>query len=495
MFNDYIAGTINDVLPDLCGDLLNAPVRQSRNGEMRENTNVRIRLTNPLRREILLPERRASYPAQIAESMWVLAGRNDVEWLSHYLPRAADFSDDGATWRGGYGPRIRDWGGLDQLRHVVELLKVDPDTRRAVMAIYDPARDSVSHSAGAKDIPCNDFLQFLIRDNRLHLTVFTRSNDVIWGWSGINQFEWSFLLEIVAGLVGAQAGDLIFNITSLHLYSKHYDRARRIAESKPVYASIHLPKTDTERLEDLDADIQRWFVAEEVIRTQPGVNPTPAIWKVRNQTMRLWLRVLAEWWGRKPLGEVFLDTQYKKALRLTPGGPPEQLPENTRRETDFTRFASALHAEKHAVYGDSWKRRGEFLGILANIARKIDRLGEAGAGDTSADTAVDLLIYLVKYRLWLRGVPEGPKEVRADLENLATFGDETKRGGTAELIAGLKSRFDTLEIQATDSDPHRLQTVTEMVHQAYPLAQRLWWLERNQTRAWKGYDEEAPSGD
>ena len=64
-------------------------------------------------------------------------------------------------------------------------------------------------------------------------------------------------------------------------------------------------------------------------------------------------------------------------------------------------FVAQLHREKHAAYGDSWKKRGEMLGIMANIARKMDRLGVAGGGDTSADTAIDLLVYLIKYRLWI----------------------------------------------------------------------------------------------
>ena len=64
MFENYVADTAETILPVLCKDLLSAPVRSSRNGEMRELTNVRIRLVNPLDREILLSSRRASYPPE-----------------------------------------------------------------------------------------------------------------------------------------------------------------------------------------------------------------------------------------------------------------------------------------------------------------------------------------------------------------------------------------------------------------------------------------------
>ena len=125
-------------------------------------------LTHPLEREILNPFRKASLPAQIAETMWVLAGRNDVEWLSNYLPRAAEFSDDGKVWRAGYGPRLRMWDApgqgqhnvVDQVQQVIDLLQGDPETRRAVISLWDPEQDWTN----SKDIPCNNWLHFLARD-------------------------------------------------------------------------------------------------------------------------------------------------------------------------------------------------------------------------------------------------------------------------------------------------------------------------------------------
>jgi hypothetical protein len=67
----------------------------------------------------------------------------------------------------------------------------------------------------------------------------------------------------------------------------------------------------------------------------------------------------------------------------------------------------ALHREKNAGYGGAWKRRGERISILPNIARKVDRLehfsasGLDLAGETLFDTAIDLLVYVLKYELFL----------------------------------------------------------------------------------------------
>jgi hypothetical protein len=66
-----------------------------------------------------------------------------------------------------------------------------------------------------------------------------------------------------------------------------------------------------------------------------------------------------------------------------------------------------LHRRKDAAYRDTWKKRGEVLSILPNIARKIDRLeyvfdGAPATQDESLfDTVVDLLIYTLKYQTYL----------------------------------------------------------------------------------------------
>jgi len=96
--------------------------------------------------------------------------------------------------------------------------------------IYDPDRDFVE----SLDVPCNDALHFLIRDNKLHLLVFTRSNDIMWGWSGINSFEWSVLQRVMASILGVDVGQLTFTIGSLHLYQRHVKRARKIIDAAPI---------------------------------------------------------------------------------------------------------------------------------------------------------------------------------------------------------------------------------------------------------------------
>ena len=57
-------------------------------------------------------------------------------------------------------------------------------------------------------------------------------------------------------------------------------------------------------------------------------------------------------------------------------------------------------SEKASVYGISWRKRGEAFSIVPNVARKVDRLGAPGAGDTELDTRMDLVNYLALYVGW-----------------------------------------------------------------------------------------------
>lgn len=241
------------------GDLVE--VRAERTRELRARL---IEVSDIRSRYVMLPHRNNNVFASIAESMWVIAGRNDLSFLSAYLERAVDFSDDGLTWRAGYGPRLRNWNGVDQLAEIVKILREEPLSRRAVASIYDPDRDFVE----SRDIPCNNWLHFLMRDGRLNLHVAARSTDIWWGFSGINAFEWTLLLEVMARWLRCAPGRLVFFSSSLHLYERHFDRASRLLASQPnraTFGEAEQPRFDTD-WEDAPAVWDEWMRLEAGIR-------------------------------------------------------------------------------------------------------------------------------------------------------------------------------------------------------------------------------------
>lgn len=486
---------VSQALPVVLSDLLDyADEVGSRNGRVKELLNPQIVLNQPWRREVICPGRGANIFAQIAETCWVLAGRNDIEWLSAYLPRAADYSDDGKTWRGGYGPRIRDGHfGVDQLRHVVDTLKNDSLSRRAVIAIYDPTVDT----SPGKDIPCNDFLQFLNRNGKLHLTVTVRSNDVMWGWSGINAFEWSVLQEIVASLLRISVGPLTFNIGSLHLYEPHWKKARKIVRLN-TDCSVGITEElrfNTNKvittLDDVDDLLASFFMWEERCRTGDVV-PKNLDHMTSEPLFRAWMAAIAYYWTRHPawfrmingtaLAVAVLRTPVSlfpepvSVSQAAPGHPstPQALSEPHRA---FYDFVTTLHAAKHASYGDSWKKRGEKLSILANIARKVDRLGVADRFEAESDTWIDLWVYLAKYLCWLNGIHQGPESVDSVLE-YALLNPGSTQADLKKETADITLLMDNFmnNIDSINGDDKR-KFVGEMIARVAPTARDIWLAE------------------
>jgi len=141
----------------------------------------------------------------------------------------------------------------------------------------------------------------------------------------------------------------------------------------------------------------------------------------------------------------------------------------TPADGDFLQAVRRLHRAKDAAYRDAWKRRGEVISSLANIARKVDRL-EYGLGGAPAmrdeswlDTAVDLFVYCLKYQTYLADLDAGvagslfsSSEVRsaystgpAAFEALLARTDlaplDAPGPGTAKTAAQVFGRFGELE--------------------------------------------------
>ena len=495
MNESYTFPTVTEALPFICSRLLDIGDEVgSRNGRVRELLNTRIVITDPQQREVLSLNRKANVFAQIAETMWVLAGRNDIEWLSAYLPRAKDYSDDGKVWRGGYGPRLRDvtlFNGhrLDQLAHVVDLLQADPLSRRAVIGIYDPREDT----RPGKDIPCNDFLQFQSRLGALHMTVTVRSNDVMWGWSGINAFEWSTVQEIVAHLLGITVGTLTFNIGSLHLYDRHWNKASFIEHEEFHYpvTPFQMPDHMDRTLEWVDILIDRWFAWEGMCRE--GEATLDLLEEFEEPLFKSWAAAIAYFWQRDDHWLLLLEgTALAAAVARTPASVLSEAPQTSRstaagvghnmqsheRTRAFYGFVKDLHAKKHASYGNSWKKRGEKLSILANMARKVDRLGVGDEFDSAADTLIDLLVYTIKYGCWLAHKSDGPEAVNLMLSYFLAETEETVGQAADIAIVDITDDFNRYcdSVDALSLEQKR-DFVVELATRVAPIARDVWYEE------------------
>jgi hypothetical protein len=73
----------------------------------------------------------------LGEFLWYLSKDNQLEFIRPYIPAYADDSEDDLTVHGGYGLRIFNQRGHDQLDNIINQLRQSPTSRRAVVQIFD----------------------------------------------------------------------------------------------------------------------------------------------------------------------------------------------------------------------------------------------------------------------------------------------------------------------------------------------------------------------
>jgi hypothetical protein len=165
----------------------------------------------PWQRVLLCPRRRANPFLFLLDGLSILSRVNLVKPFANIVPRFKNYSDDGVTLRGHYGKRL-----ADQIPTAIQMLREQMNSRRVTMAIWNPNEDLGTES---RDIPCNVHVNLRVVDGGLDLTVFNRSNDLMWGLLGANIVQFSFLQEYIAQSLGLAIGRLHQISTNAHIYT------------------------------------------------------------------------------------------------------------------------------------------------------------------------------------------------------------------------------------------------------------------------------------
>lgn len=245
------ARNVHDALPRAISLLLaNGVVRESRDGQVIQAPwPVTTVYSKPEERVMFHPERDCNPFFHLYESIWMLAGRNDVQPLLRYAKQMGAYSDDGNTFHGAYGHRWRHWPlpfmdqGMDQLGKIVDTLEHNKDDRRCVLSMWDPKRDL--GNAG-KDFPCNLTVTFQVSvHGKLDMVVFCRSNDIIWGAYGANAVHFSMLQEFVARMIGLEVGTYSQVSVNWHAYVAALGKVERLKDYRGVNALLNRSPYET----------------------------------------------------------------------------------------------------------------------------------------------------------------------------------------------------------------------------------------------------------
>jgi len=263
---------VNQGLAEGLRHILHFGVEQpSRNGPVLvAPTPVITTYADPLARVLYSPMRDANPFFHFMESLWMLAGRNDIAFPAYFNKKFTGYSDDGLYQHGAYGFRWRKHFGYDQLTLMAAKLRHNKYDRRVVVSMWDANLDSLYEGV---DAPCNTQAYFSINalDGRLDMSVMCRSNDILWGCYGANAVHFSFLLEYMAALIEVEVGVYRQVSNNFHLYTdvlakdKIEAMALNARENDP-YCHITAPHAPATARLKADQPVRRPLIGSSVER-------------------------------------------------------------------------------------------------------------------------------------------------------------------------------------------------------------------------------------
>ena len=177
-------------------------------------------IENPLDNHIVNEERDWKHEYAEAEWQWYLSGDPSIDKLGKIYgkipPIWERMADAKREVRSNYGWQ---WNREDQLDQVIDKLKNKPDTRHAVVSIYDGKEiDRYTY-----DTPCTYAVQFTIIDNKLNMSVYMRSNDLWYGFCN-DQYCFSMLHKIIAERLSMDMGWYYHHAHNMHIYNDKLDK-------------------------------------------------------------------------------------------------------------------------------------------------------------------------------------------------------------------------------------------------------------------------------
>jgi thymidylate synthase len=113
---------------------------------------------------------------------------------------------------------------INQIQDIIDVLKKDPYSKACVAMTWHPADELMRKH---KSSPCLVFLQALVQEEKLNLTVFFRSHDMTQGWPE-NAYGCAAIQAEIAKEIGVEPGLLIIISGSAQIYNNYYQQVEEI---------------------------------------------------------------------------------------------------------------------------------------------------------------------------------------------------------------------------------------------------------------------------
>lgn len=201
----------------------------------------------------LLTTKRVFWRGVAEELLWFIRGSTDAKQLQEKNVRiwdgnstrefldASGFSDRqvgdlgpvyGFQWRhfgAEYGTCNDDYTGkgIDQLKEIIERIKVNPNDRRIIMTAWNPMQ--IPQMALP---PCHCLAQFYVANGELSCLLYQRSADMGLGVP-FNIASYALLTYMIAHVTNLKPGDFIHTLGDTHVYLNHVEPLKEQLERKP----------------------------------------------------------------------------------------------------------------------------------------------------------------------------------------------------------------------------------------------------------------------
>jgi thymidylate synthase len=184
----------------------------------------------------LLTTKKLHLKSIIFELLWFIKGETNTNYLKQNNVKIWDsWADQEGNLGPIYGHQWRNWNsdGIDQIEHVIQQIKNNPNSRRMIVSAWNPSvlpdnsksfSENVSNGKAALP-PCHTFFQFYVYDGKLSCQLYQRSADIFLGVP-FNIASYALFTMMIAQVTSLEAGEFIHTFGDVHLYNNHIEQAK-----------------------------------------------------------------------------------------------------------------------------------------------------------------------------------------------------------------------------------------------------------------------------
>ncbi len=212
----------------------------------------------------LLTTKKLHLRSIIHELLWFIQGDTNIRYLTeNKVSIWNEWADADGNLGPVYGAQWRNWNneGIDQLAEVVHSLRSNPDSRRHIVAAWNPSvlplpglsfSENVTRGRAALP-PCHAWFQFWVGNGKLSCQMYQRSADIFLGVP-FNIASYALLTLMMAQVVQLQPGDFILTLGDAHIYLNHLEQVKLQLSREPKTLPTMVLNPDVKEIWDFRFD-------------------------------------------------------------------------------------------------------------------------------------------------------------------------------------------------------------------------------------------------